>query len=161
MFEYLAATEEMLDILWKKNIARHPGDERWVNWRIDYKEYNKSGWAKTFAVVKDGLPVGEGTLVFDPACKCTAGNTLLADNKTTVYLNALRIEKQYRGNGHISAMVKLMENYAREKGYKYITIGVDDSNEKNKAIYTHWGYTDLVFTEVEDNELVLYLGKDL
>ncbi len=161
MFEYLPATEEMLDILWEKNIARHPGDDRWVNWRIDYKEYNKSGWAKTFAVVKDAEPVGEGTLIFNPNCKATAGNLLLTNGKDRVYLNALRIEKQYRGNGHISAMVKLMENYAREKGYKYITIGVDDSNEKNKAIYTHWGYIDLVFTEVEDNELVLYLGKDL
>lgn len=161
MFSYVPATTEILNQLWDKNIANHPGDERWVNWRTDYKEYNNLDWAKTFAVVKDGTAVGEGTLIFNPHCKATAGNHLLADGKDRVYLNALRIEKQYRGYGHISTMVKIMEDYARSLGYTYVTIGVDDSNEKNKAIYTHWGYTDLVFTEIEDGELVLYWGKKL
>ena len=161
MFSYVIATKEILDRLWDKNIAAHPGDERWVNWRIDYKEYNRLGWAKTFAVMKGSEPVGEGTLVFDQDCKCTAGNSLLADKKSRVYLNALRIEKEYRGNGHISNMVKMMEDHARSLGYEYITIGVDDSNEKNKAIYSHWGYTETVYTEIEDGELVLYWGKKL
>lgn len=161
MFSYKIATEETFDRIWDKNIARHPGDARWVNWRKEYKEYNRSGMALTFLVLKGEEPVGEGTLVFDPQCKCTAGNTLLADNKTTVYLNTLRMEKRHEGGGHISRLVKMMEKYAREKGYSYITIGVDDSNERNKAIYTHWGYTETIYTEVEDGELVLYWRKKL
>ena len=161
MFSYKISTENTLKQIWDKNIASHPGDMRWVNWRKEYTEYNKSGMALTFLVLKDDRPVGEGTLVFDPACNCTAGNTLLADSCTTVYLNALRIEKRYEGGGHISALVKMMENFAREKGYKYITIGVDNSNERNKAIYTHWGYTETIYTEVEDGELVLYWRKKL
>ena len=161
MFSYRISDKSTLKQIWDKNIARHPGDVRWVNWRDEYKEYNKSGMALTFLVMKGDEPVGEGTLVYDPACRCTAGNTLLADSCTTVYLNALRIEKRYEGGGHISAMVKMMENYARGKGYEYITIGVDDSNERNKAIYTHWGYTETVFTETEDGELVLYWRKKL
>ena len=161
MFSYRIHTAETLKQIWDKNIARHPGDMRWVNWRKEYTEHNTGGMALTFLVLKDEEPVGEGTLVFDQGCKCTAGNSLLADNSTTVYLNALRMEKQYEGQGHISRLVKMMEDYARQKGYIYITIGVDDSNERNKAIYTHWGYTETIYTEMEDGELVLYWRKKL
>lgn len=35
-------------------------------------------------------------------------------------------------------------------------IGVDDGNERNKAIYTHWDYTETAYTETEVGELMLY-----
>ncbi len=115
----------------------------------------------TFAVIADGRPVGEGTLLFSPECHAVAGRTELADNQTVANINALRIQKRYEGRGYISALVRMMEGYAAEKGYTRLTIGVEAHQARNLAIYLHWGYTRLVWSEVEDGMLVLYYEKDL
>ena len=156
-----SATDTDLQVLWQYNVDSHPHDTRWVRWREQYIGYNRSGMARTFVVVADGIPVGEGTLLFDPACSAIEGRTVLTDGKTAVNLNALRIRKPWEGRGYISAMVREMEQYAREAGFSRITIGVDACETRNRAIYTHWGYTHLLFTEVEDGEEVLYYAKDL
>ena len=73
--------------------------------------------------------------------------------------------KEYEGQGHISKLVKLIEQYARDAGYKTMTIGVEAVEARNLAIYLHWGYTEFVHSEVElefDHEaLILYYAKNL
>lgn len=104
------------------------------------------------------------SLLFDPSCSAVNGRTILADGKTVTNLNALRIEQAYEGQGQISKLVKLMEQYARDHGYTFITIGVDECEARNRAIYTHWGYTELILTEIEpdlEEEKVLYYRKPL
>ena len=155
------ATPDDLNALWQYNVDSHPGDDRWVRWRKEYIGYNQTGAARTYAVVVDGVPVGEGTLLFDSACSAIAGRTLLADGTTVVNLNALRIRKPWEGCGYISAMVRLMEQHARQAEFSRITIGVDACEARNRAIYAHWGYTRLLFTEEEDGEQALYYEKDL
>jgi len=76
-------------------------------------------------------------------------------------VNALRIEKAFEGQGHISKMVRLMEDFARERGCEELTIGVEARRARNLAIYLHWGYRRLVHCETEDGELVLYYAKPL
>lgn len=160
-FEYREADRAALDKIWQKNIDRNPGDERWVRWREEYIQMNSDGRLRSFIVYADGEPVGEGTLIFDPSCPAAAGRTILADGRTTTNLNALRIEKKHEGQGHISRLVKVMENYARSLGYTVITIGVEEAEARNRAIYDHWGYKELILTEVEDGEKVLYYRKPL
>ncbi len=155
------ATADDLEYLWNENIRRNHGDERWIRWKEQYVGYNQSGMGKTFAVVASSVPVGEGTLLFDPACKAINGRTELADGKTVTNINALRIRKAFEGQGHISRMVKLMEHDARERGFRRITIGVEAAETRNLAIYLHWGYDKLVMSSVEDGVLVLYFAKDL
>lgn len=155
------ATAEDLERLWQYNIETHPGDGRWVRWKTEYIGYNQTGAARTFAVLADGCPVGEGTLLFDPACKAVDGRLALADGKTVANVNALRIQKVHESRGQISALVRLMEQTARELGYTRVTIGVDECETRNRAIYAHWGYTRLLFSEMEDGELVLYYEKTL
>ena len=107
-------------------------------------------------VVCDGEPVGEGTLLFAPECEAIAGRTVLADGATVANINALRIEKAHEGQGHISAMVRLMEAEAARRGYQRLTIGVEEKEKNNQAIYRHWGYESLVLTEEEDGESILF-----
>ena len=154
------ATPETLELIWDKNIRSNPDDPRWLRWKQEYIEYNRSGKAKTFLVLDDGIPVGEGTLLFSQECKAVAYRPLLV-NETTTNLNALRIEKAYEGQGHISRLVKLMEQYAGEHGYARITIGVEAQEARNLAIYLHWGYQQFVMSETEDDTLVLYYAKTL
>ncbi len=160
---YREATPEDLDILWTKNVARHPGDARWMAWREEYIEINRSGRGKTFAILADGEPVGEGTLLFSPACGAIAGRRALADGKTIANVNALRIEKTHEGQGHMSRLARLMEDRARAHGYARLTIGVEARETRNTAIYLHWGYDEYVMAEYEDNmsALVLYYAKSL
>ena len=160
-YTHRIADRESLEIIWQRNIDRNPGDERWVRWRDEYIAMNEDGRLRTFIIFADGSPIGEGTLIFDPSCPAVAGRTELADGKTVTNLNALRIEKAHEGKGLVSAMVKSMEDYARSLGYTTITIGVDEKELRNRAIYAHWGYTDFILDEIDDGELVLYYRKPL
>ncbi len=160
-YTYEIATLAGLERIWEKNIENNKGEDDWVRWRKEYIDYHMSGMSKTFLVSVDREPVGEGTLLFKPQCRAVNGRTCLADGKKTANINALRIEKAYEGQGHISRLVKDMENYARNAGYERLTIGVEAHMTRNLAIYLHWGYRKLVMWDVEDGSLVLYYAKEL
>ena len=160
-YEYKEATEELLEIIWAKNIEQNIGDERWIGWREEYLSYNASGKAKTFLVLFRGEPVGEGTLLFSEDCSAISGRKILADGKEVVNINALRIEKAHEAKGHISALVRLMEQCALQQGYKKLTIGVEAKETRNLAIYLHWGYDEFICSDTEDGELVLYYAKKI
>ncbi len=155
------ATSELLERVWARDIARNPGDSRWLRWREQYLAYNASGMAVTYAVTADGEPVGQGTLLLSPDCSAIDGRLDIADGVTVANVNALRIEKPHEGKGLISQLVRLLENEASSRGFSRVTIGVEAHETRNLAIYLHWGYRELVRYGEEDGELVLYYGKEL
>ena len=160
-YEYQPATEEELERIWDKDIADNPGDENYVRWKRQFIDDNQRGAAKTFVVIAKGEPVGQGTLLFSPDCRAIRGRLMLADHQTTANINALRIDKAFEGQGHISKLERVMERYALERGYTRLTIGVDEGEARNRAIYHHWGFTRLVLEAEESGERVLYYAKDL
>ena len=85
----------------------------------------------------------------------------LADGSTVGYVTALRIRKKYEGKGYISALMRCMEDNARNMGFRFLTIGVEAAETRNLAIYLHWGYTHFVMAEEDCGELVLFYGKPL
>ena len=143
-FKYQEATMQNLETRWDINIANNPNDERWVAWKTQFIEDNKNNKCKTFVVLHGDEPIGEGTLIF---------------SHQYVEINALRIEKRYEGQRHISKLVKIMEQFAKNAGYKEILIGVEAKETRNLGIYLHWGYDRFVKSETEDGELVLYYSK--
>ncbi len=159
--DYRIATPDDLEAIWELNIAMHPGDNNWVRWKKQFIDYNADGEAVTFVTVIDGKPVGEGTLLLSPTCKAVAGMPQLADGKTCVNLNALRIVKAHEGQGHISKMVRRMESWAKERGYSRVTIGVEAAEARNLGIYLHWGYDKFLCHKIEDGAMVLYYANDL
>ncbi len=160
-FEYRPASLSDLEMVWDKNIADNPGDERWVRWKEQSINDNLAGKCKTFVFVCDGKPMGEGTLLFSPECEAIAGRTVLADGKTTANINALRNDPMFENQGHISKLINVMEKYAADNGIYTLTIGVEEKELRNRAIYGHWKYTYLVLSQVEDGEMVLYYAKQL
>ncbi|MBQ8604252.1 MAG: GNAT family N-acetyltransferase [Oscillospiraceae bacterium] len=161
MTQYIPATLPLLEKQWDKTITTHPGDIRWVKWKDEYISYNKTGMAITFLVVIDGEPVGETTLITSPRCLAVKGRPTLCDGRTVANVNAVRITKAHEGQGHISQLVKVVENYARRQGYSRLTIGASADNQRNNAIYRHWGYDEIVLTEQEGGEKVIYYRKNL
>jgi GNAT superfamily N-acetyltransferase len=152
---------EDLLINWERLIAQNAGDPRWAVWRDEFIQNNRSGAAQTYVVVRSGIPVGEGTLLFSPECNAIAGRTRLADGAHTANINALRICGEYEGQGHISRLVRLMEADALRRGIRRLTIGVEAGEKRNQAIYRHWGYDRLILTAVEDGVRVYYYEKEL
>lgn len=161
MVEYRKATAEDLEVIWDYQIETNPGDPNWIRWKKQFIDDNNSGAAATFVAVVDGIPVGEGTLLFSPDCRAIRGRLDLADGKNVTNINALRIRESYEGKGYISALVKTMERYAAEHGYSRVTIGVEAVEARNLGIYLHWGYNQFLLSEGEDMELTLYYGKEL
>ena len=161
-FEYRIATPDDLEARWARNIANNPGDDRWITWKDAHIQNIQQGVSKGFVVIHDNMPVGEGTLLFSPLCVAVNGRLELADGKCVANINALRMDKPYRGKGHMSKLVKFMEHAAKEMGYSTLTIGVEPNETRNLAIYLHWGYDTFVMWDVEeDGELVLYYSKKI
>ena len=161
-FTYTLAPLPELRQIWQKNIDNNPDDPNWLRWRDEYIYYNTTGMATTFLVLADGDPVGEGTLILSPDCKAVVGRPIaLADGKHIANVNALRIEKAYEGQGHISRMMRELEDHARSLGYTHLSIGVEAREARNLAIYLHWGYRTFLMSEVDDGELILYYAKEL
>lgn len=158
-FTYRLATPQDLEMIWNKNIADNPEDARWLQWKEEYIRYNMTGMAQTYVVVCGEEPVGECTLILSPECNAVRGRLCLADGKEIANINALRIAKEYEGQGHISKLMAYIEQYAGEQGIKILTIGVEAQETRNLAIYLHWGYDAFVMSETEDDELVLYYSK--
>ena len=160
-FTYRLATPQDLEIIWNKNIAENQEDIRWVHWKEEYIDYNRTGMAQTYVVVCDEEPVGECTLILSPECNAVRGRLELANGRKVANINALRIAKEWEGQGHISKLMACVEDYAREQGITVLTIGVEAKETRNLAIYLHWGYDMFIMSEVEDDELILYYGKGI
>ena len=161
MFTYRIATKEDLETIWNRNIADNPNDNRWVRWKEKYIAYNCEKKGITFVVVCDGEPIGEGTLLLSPDCDAVKNKPCLADGKQIANINALRIQKEFEGQGHISKLISLMEEYARCHDIKILTIGVEAKETRNLAIYLHWGFDTFIEHTIEDDELILYFQKIL
>ena len=162
MICYRKATLEDLNRVWDYQIAQNPDEPRNQRWRDSYISRNVQNRAATYVVAADGEPVGEVTLdYYAEACGNPDIRPKLADGKATAYVTALRIRSAYEGQGYISALMRCMEDGARERGFSRLVIGVEAAETRNLAIYLHWGYDRYVISEVDGGELVLYYAKEL
>lgn len=161
MIWYRKATLEDLNTLWDRHIRENPEDSRYIRWKEQFLADNSRNAAATFVIVDGNVPVGEGTLLLSPDCRAIRGRTELCDGAAVANINALRVCKDYEGQGHISALIRTMEEYARAIGITRLTIGVEAAESRNLAIYLHWGFDRFLMHEEEEGTLVLYYGKDL
>ena len=88
------------------------------------------------AVERDGALIGELYAFFDLEDKD------FADGKTTAYLCAFRIRKDFRGQGLGSRLMETVLNDLRFRGVRRATIGVSDA--RNECLYRRMGFTEKV-----------------
>ncbi len=161
MFKYRKATISDLERIWNKDIEQNKNDERYIRWKSQYISYNVNGECATFVVLKDEEPIGQITILFSPKCSAIKNRLQLCNGTDTANMNAFRIDKKYENQGHISKLVKMAEEYAKNNGFKFLTIGCEAKESRNLAIYLHFGYTEFVTSMVEDNDLILFYKKTL
>ena len=63
-----------------------------------------------------------------------------ADGKTTAYLCAFRVNKEYRGLGYGSMLMKTAFSDLKERNCSFVTIGVGFEEERNRKMYEHMGF---------------------
>ena len=160
-FIYRKATIEDLNKIWDKDISSNPNDENYLRWKSQYIEYNQTGKATTFVVLENDQPIGQISVLFSTECSSVKDRPLLCDGKNIANMNAFRIDKKYEGQGHISKLVKMAEQHAKERGFNYLTIGSEAKESRNLSIYLHFGYTEFITSFVEDDELILFYGKKI
>ena len=162
MICYRKATLDDLERVWDYNMAMNPEEPRMQRWKESYITRNVENRAATYVVVIDGEPVGEVTLdYYAEAYGNPEIRKHLADGSKQGYLTALRIRKEFEGNGYISGLMRFVEQDAAQKGFTALTIGVEAAETRNLAMYLHWGYNRYVIAEQDGDELVLFYEKQL
>lgn len=162
-FDYRMASLEDLNKIWDDDIKKHPNDQKYIRLKKQYIEDNINNKCRIFVIAYEKELIGQGTLLLSSECYSVKGRPLLCDDKNIGNINALRIDKKYEGQGHISKLVKEIERYAKGIGLTYLTIGVEAKESRNLGIYLHWGYNEFVIHEIDEKEnaLVLYYGKKI
>jgi len=160
--EYKQATLEEYIAVWEKDIRKRPEKaEEWKQMRDVYIKGFKANQLVTFIAKDDEDIIAQISVVVDSSFPEMNNEEVLCDGKTTVNMNAFRCDKEYEGQGHISKLVKMGENWAKEQGYQYATIGANAKNIRNLSIYFHFGYTEFVLHEHYKDTIVLYYRKEL
>ena len=162
MICYRKATLEDLNRVWDYQMEQNPDEPRNQRWRDSYISRNIQNRAATYVAIVDDEPVGEVTLdYYAEAYGNPDIRPKLANGEDTAYVTALRIRKEYEGNGYISSLMRFMEDESKKMGYTRLTIGVGAEETRNLAIYLHWGYDQFVTAEEDCGELVLFYAKKL
>ena len=109
------------------------------------KWYNElvSGSRETFIYEQEGEYLGEGSLVFsnnDPDYTIPGKR---------VYLSRMVIKKGYRNKGIGGVIIDYLLDYAKELGFKEISVGVDIDNTVARHLYEKKGFSNVIF-EGED-----------
>ena len=123
--------EEMLKLWGYANVAEASPTAQFF-----YKNI-ASGNAVFWTVDHDGELIGELYVFLD-----IKEDRDFADGKTTAYLCAFRVKKEYRSQGLGSSMMAAALDDLKARGYSRATIGV--SEEDNRKMYMHMGFTDEV-----------------
>ena len=109
---------------------------------------NRTIW---FAEI-DGEAVGAIQLIYDNEEKDKANGRDIA------MIHHLRVSKDFEGKGIASKLNEVVEQTARKKGFKKLTLEVENENFKAKYVHEHWGYK-LLSNGKNPKEIVLI--KDL
>lgn len=141
----IASLNEM-DKKWDYEIAQHPGGTNWIIWKEEAISDFRAGRSIPYYGILDGTIICEATAMLDPA---SVQNSAGMMDETTVYLCAFRTIKEYRGKGYFSKLMRFMLNDLKQKGYTKAVLGVEPGEEKNKAMYQHWGFTEYIKTATE------------
>ena len=135
----IATLDEMND-KWDYEIAKATDDkDNWIRWKKDNIERFQRGLIIPYYGILNGEII----------CECTAllSNSIVQNPEGLVgdkiaYLSAFRTNEEYQGQGYFSVLFKYMIKDLKSRGYEKVTLGVEPEEEKNKAIYSKYGFIE-------------------
>lgn len=94
----------------------------------------ESGNALFWSLLDEGSIVGELYVFLE------LEDRDFADGRSTAYLCAFRVNKEYRGKGYGSMLMNTALSDLKSKNYSFATIGVGMDEENNQKMYEHMGF---------------------
>ncbi len=121
--------------------------DNWIIWKEKAIDRTKNGLSVTYCGVLDNEIICETTAALDPSIVQNSDG--LIDDKT-VYLYAFRTNEGYHNKGYFSKLFKFMMEDLKSRGYKRATLGVEPEEERNRAIYSKYGFNEYIKSELEE-----------
>ena len=138
------ATIDEMNIKWDYEINQKKDKTNWMLWKKENIANYQNGHIIPYYGILNGKIICECTAILEPSI-IHNGEDLI--NAETVYLSAFRTIPEYQGKGYFSKLFKYMIKDLKEKGYTKATLGVEPTEIKNKAIYSHYGFNKYIKTE--------------
>ena len=113
----------------------------WTFYKERAVERNENGSVITY----------HGLINNEVICECKAAldksifdnyDGILDDN--TAYLFAFRTKDEYQNQGYFSKLFKYMIKDIMNRGYEFVTVGVEPTEKRNKLIYSKYGFTEYI-----------------
>lgn len=114
-----------------------------------------SGNRIIFVYIENGEFLGEGALLFE------RGDPDYTIPHKRIYLSRMVVKREYRNRGIGGMIIDYLIEYARNLGYKEMSLGVDIDNTHARHLYEKKGFTDVIFHGVDDQGEYVKLLKQL
>jgi len=142
------------------NIYKNEGSvkEAKIVKKVVKKEFREIPAGKRIVLLAEinNQPVGTIQLIFE------GSNKEHADGKNIAHLHHLKVHKTFCKRGIGETLTRKVEEIAKQKGFKRMTVGVDDDNPYARRLYEKWGYKLLQIEPGRTKKLKLFiLYKDL
>lgn len=118
-------------------------------------EKAKKGDRIVYGIESEGRIIGTVQLVFKDE------NEVYADGRGKAHLHHARVAEEFRGRGIGTVLVEEAEHEARKRGFKDMTIGVDEDNQQAIKLYERLGYREFMREKGEQGELIIGMKKEL
>ena len=158
MYTYSVATIDDINLLLEKRLKERNFDSNYKECLKKYFDDFVSGKSIIFVAKIAGEPIGSINLEF---CNLPDIEKSCVAKIKYCFLSTFKIEKKYRGQGHISKLIKMAENIAQELGYYSIIISCEETNQHAIDIYTHFGYDEIIMRKQINNNFIIYFRKIL
>ena len=142
-YECRIPTIEEVNERWKFLVDSHEEDKmNWEKWRKEALYNFGNGNFIIYYGFLDGKVICEATAIVKSLKEDEFTRELIGEKKA--YLSAFRTNKEYEGQGYFSKLYKYMLNDLKNKGYEEVSLGVEPEEERNKAIYSHFGFNEFI-----------------
>ena len=115
----------------------------------------KSGNRITYIYKKDGMFVGEVSLVFDE------GDSDYTVKNQRIYVSSLVVKKTLRRNGIGRKLMEYAIELAKNMNYKEMSIGVDLDNFPALKLYADLGFDKIIYVGEDNHGKYVKLIKEL
>lgn len=118
-----------------------------------------------FVIEDEGSIVGSGVINKDQLDVYEKGKwKFAAKDSEVMVLHTLAIDPDKSGMGYGKRFVDFYEDYAREKGFKYLRMDTNEKNKPARSLYTKLGFEEIdclpcLFNGLEGVNLILFEKK--
>ena len=122
-------------------------EQNWISWKQEYMDMPEWKRISYFGLLDDIVICEATAALSSDACQNMED---LMDEKTA-YLFAFRTDKEFRWQWYFSQLFEYMIDDLKSRWYKQVILWVEPTEIVNKKIYFHYGFNELVKTDVEKN----------